>query len=211
VLKRAGQTEASVDLARLAGLTPAAAICEIMNEDGTMARVPDLVEFAQRHQLRILTVAELISHRLRHETIVERVAAPALPTAYGDFTLHAFRAEATGEEHIALVMGEVASEEPVLVRVHSQCLTGDVFHRRAATVRSRPRAHCHRGRGRGRGHLLAPGGARHQVVQQAAPASSRMAATTRSRPTSGSASRPTSATTGSGPRSCAPWACAGCA
>jgi 3,4-dihydroxy 2-butanone 4-phosphate synthase/GTP cyclohydrolase II len=127
VLKRAGQTEASVDLARLAGLTPAAAICEIMNEDGTMARVPDLVEFALRHQLRVLTVAELISYRLRHETIVERVASPALPTAYGDFVLHAFRAEATGEEHIALVMGEVASGEPVLVRVHSQCLTGDVF------------------------------------------------------------------------------------
>jgi 3,4-dihydroxy 2-butanone 4-phosphate synthase/GTP cyclohydrolase II len=127
VLKRAGQTEASVDLARLAGMTPAAAICEIMNEDGTMARVPDLVEFARHHGLRILTVAELIRHRLRHETIVERVASPALPTAYGDFTLHAFRAEATGEEHLALVMGDVASDEPVLVRVHSQCLTGDVF------------------------------------------------------------------------------------
>ncbi len=127
VLKRAGQTEASVDLARLAGLTPAASICEIMNEDGTMARVPDLVEFARRHELTILTVAELIRYRLRHETIVSRVATPKLPTTYGDFTLYAYRADATGEEHVALVMGEVAGEEPVLVRVHSQCLTGDVF------------------------------------------------------------------------------------
>jgi len=127
VLKRAGQTEASVDLARLAGLTPAAAICEVMNEDGTMARVPDLVRFARRHDVRILTVADLIRHRLRHETIVERVASPHLPTRYGEFRLHAFRAEITGEEHVALVMGDVGGEEPVLVRVHSQCLTGDVF------------------------------------------------------------------------------------
>jgi 3,4-dihydroxy 2-butanone 4-phosphate synthase / GTP cyclohydrolase II len=127
VLKRAGQTEASVDLARLAGLEPAAAICEIMNDDGTMARVPDLVAFARRHDLPILTVAELIRHRLRLETIVERVASPRLPTDYGELTLHAYRVEATGEEHVALVMGELAGDEPVLVRVHSQCLTGDVF------------------------------------------------------------------------------------
>jgi 3,4-dihydroxy 2-butanone 4-phosphate synthase/GTP cyclohydrolase II len=127
VLKRAGQTEASVDLARLAGMTPAAAICEVMNEDGTMARVPDLERFARVHGLRMLTVAELIRHRLRHETIVERVASPRLPTRWGEFRLHAFRAEITGEEHVALVMGEVEGEEAVLVRVHSQCLTGDVF------------------------------------------------------------------------------------
>ena len=127
VLKRAGQTEASVDLARLAGLVPAAAICEIMNEDGTMARLTDLVGFARRRGLPILTVAELIRHRLRTETIIERVAQPRLPTAFGDFTLHAYRAEATGEEHVALVTGDVADGEPVLVRVHSQCLTGDVF------------------------------------------------------------------------------------
>jgi len=127
VLKRAGQTEASVDLARLAGMTPAASICEIMNADGTMARVPDLVEFARCHDLRILTVADLIRHRLRTESIVERVASPRLPTAFGEFRLHAYRAEATGEEHLALVKGDLAGDEPVLVRVHSQCLTGDVF------------------------------------------------------------------------------------
>jgi len=127
VLKRAGQTEASVDLARLAGMTPAAAICEIMNDDGTMARVPDLVPFARRHGLPILSVAELIRHRARTETLVERVASPRLPTPYGDFTAHAYRAPATGEEHLALVLGDVAGGEPPLVRVHSQCLTGDVF------------------------------------------------------------------------------------
>jgi len=127
VLKRAGQTEASVDLARVAGLVPAAAICEIMNDDGTMARVPDLRRFAARHGLPILTVAELIRHRLRQETIVERIASPRLPTAYGEFRLHAYRASTTGEEHLALTLGDVAGDEPVLVRVHSQCLTGDVF------------------------------------------------------------------------------------
>ncbi len=128
VLKRAGQTEASVDLARLAGLTPAGVICEIMNDDGTMARVPDLALFAARHGLAMITVADLIRHRLRHESLVERVASPRLPTAYGEFQLYAYRSEATGEEHIALVKGEpIDPEEPVLVRVHSQCLTGDVF------------------------------------------------------------------------------------
>ncbi|MCM2269937.1 MAG: bifunctional 3,4-dihydroxy-2-butanone-4-phosphate synthase/GTP cyclohydrolase II, partial [Thermoanaerobaculia bacterium] len=127
VLKRAGQTEASVDLARLAGMTPAAAICEIMNDDGTMARVPDLVPFAARHGLPILSVAELIRHRTRTETLVERLAAPRLPTPYGDFVAHAYRAPATGEEHLALVLGDVVVGEPPLVRVHSQCLTGDVF------------------------------------------------------------------------------------
>ncbi len=127
VLKRAGQTEASVDLAALAGLAPAGVICEIMNDDGTMARVPDLVRFAAEHGVLMITVAELISHRLRHETLVQKVAAPRLPTRYGEFRLHAYRSEATGEEHVALVMGEPRPDEPVLVRVHSQCLTGDIF------------------------------------------------------------------------------------
>ncbi len=127
VLKRAGQTEASVDLARIAGLVPAAAICEIMNDDGTMARVPDLMAFAGQHGIPILTVAELIRYRLRTETIVRRVASPRLPTRFGDFILHAYRAELTGEEHLALVCGDVSGDEPVLVRVHSQCLTGDVL------------------------------------------------------------------------------------
>ncbi len=127
VLKRAGQTEASVDLAALAGLTPAAVICEIMNEDGSMARVPDLARVAAEHDLLMITVADLIRHRLRHETLVKKVAAPRLPTRWGEFRLHAYRADATGEEHLALVMGELDPEEPVLVRVHSQCLTGDIF------------------------------------------------------------------------------------
>jgi 3,4-dihydroxy 2-butanone 4-phosphate synthase / GTP cyclohydrolase II len=127
VLKRAGQTEASVDLAALAGLLPAGVICEIMNDDGTMARVPDLARFAQDHGLLMITVSNLISYRLRQETLVRRVAAPTIPTPYGSFRVHVYRSDVTGEEHLALVMGEVAGEEPVLVRVHSQCLTGDIF------------------------------------------------------------------------------------
>jgi 3,4-dihydroxy 2-butanone 4-phosphate synthase / GTP cyclohydrolase II len=127
VLKRAGQTEASVDLATLAGLRPAGVICEIMNDDGTMARVPDLVKVAKEHGLAIITVADLISHRLRHETLVRKVAAPRLPTIYGDFQIHAFRSDVTGDENVALVMGEIDPDDPVLVRVHSQCLTGDIF------------------------------------------------------------------------------------
>ncbi len=127
VLKRAGHTEASVDLARLAGLTPAAVICEIMDADGTMARLPRLVEVAGEHGLLILTVRDLIAHRMRHERIVERLASPLLPTRYGEFRVHAYRSTVTNEEHVALVKGQPTPEEPVLVRVHSQCLTGDVF------------------------------------------------------------------------------------
>jgi 3,4-dihydroxy 2-butanone 4-phosphate synthase / GTP cyclohydrolase II len=127
VLKRAGQTEASVDLAALAGLTPAGVICEIMNDDGTMARVPELTRFAERHGLAMITVADLIRHRLAHETIVRRVASPKVPTPWGDLVVHAYRSSVTGEEHIALVHGTIDPAEPVLVRVHSQCLTGDIF------------------------------------------------------------------------------------
>ena len=127
VLKRAGHTEASVDLARLAGLTPAGVLCEIMDEDGQMARLPRLREFAAEHGLGILTVADLIAHRMRNENLVERVAGPALPTDAGDFRIYGYRNRVTGEEHVALVMGAVDPAEPVLVRVHSQCLTGDVF------------------------------------------------------------------------------------
>jgi len=129
VLKRTGQTEASTDLAVLAGFSRAAVICEVMNDDGTMARVPDLSRFAQEHGLKMITVADLIRYRLSTETLVERVASPRLPTVYGEFRLHAYRSNVTGEEHVALVMGEVApgDAEPVLVRVHSQCLTGDIF------------------------------------------------------------------------------------
>jgi 3,4-dihydroxy 2-butanone 4-phosphate synthase/GTP cyclohydrolase II len=127
VLKRAGHTEAGVDLARLAGLTPAAVLCEIMDEDGQMARLPRLQAVAEEHGLGMLTVADLIAFRMRTEKLVERVAGPELPTDAGDFRIHAYRNLVTGEEHIALVMGAIDPETPVLVRVHSQCLTGDVF------------------------------------------------------------------------------------
>src|SRR5262245_11281410 len=128
VLQRAGQTEAAVDLARLAGLNPAGVICEIMNEDGTMARVPDLVGYCERHRLRMVTVSDLIEYRRRTEKLVERAVAVRLPTAYGEFTAVAFREVLTGKQHVALVKGDVAGRENVLVRVHSECLTGDVFH-----------------------------------------------------------------------------------
>jgi 3,4-dihydroxy 2-butanone 4-phosphate synthase/GTP cyclohydrolase II len=126
VLVRAGQTEAAVDLARLAGLVPAGVVCEIMNEDGTMARVPDLVPYCERHGLRMITVADLIDYRRRTEKLVERVVSVQLPTEFGLFTATAFRETLTGREHVALVMGEIGDD--VLVRVHSECLTGDVFH-----------------------------------------------------------------------------------
>ena len=126
VLVRAGQTEAAVDLARLAGLYSAGVVCEIMNEDGTMARVPDLVPYCERHGLKMITVADLIEYRRRTEKLVERVVSVRLPTEFGEFTAIAYRETLTGREHLALVMGEVG--ENVLVRVHSECLTGDVFH-----------------------------------------------------------------------------------
>jgi len=128
VLVRAGQTEAAVDLARLAGLIPAGVVCEVMNEDGTMARVPDLIPYCERHGLKLVTVADLIAYRSRHERIVERTTSVRLPTAYGEFTAVAFREKLTGKHHVALVKGEVEGAENVLVRVHSECLTGDVFH-----------------------------------------------------------------------------------
>jgi 3,4-dihydroxy 2-butanone 4-phosphate synthase / GTP cyclohydrolase II len=128
VLERSGQTEAAVDLARLAGLNPAGVVCEIMNEDGTMARVPDLTVFCERHGIKLLTIADLIEYRRATEKLVERVAQVRLPTAYGEFTAVAFRETLTGKPHVALVKGEVDGGEDVLVRVHSECLTGDVFH-----------------------------------------------------------------------------------
>jgi 3,4-dihydroxy 2-butanone 4-phosphate synthase/GTP cyclohydrolase II len=127
VLRRAGQTEAAVDLARIAGLYPAGVICEIMNEDGTMARVPQLQEFAIRHGLKMINIADLIRYRLGTERFVKRVASPRLPTRYGEFRLHAYENELDHKTHLALVMGDVADGQPVLVRVHSECLTGDAF------------------------------------------------------------------------------------
>ncbi len=128
VLNRAGQTEAAVDLARLAGLIPAGVVCEVMNEDGTMARVPDLIEYCKRHGLKLVTVADLIEYRRRTEKLVERTTSVRLPTAYGEFTAVAFREKLTGKPHLALVKGDLEGAENVLVRVHSECLTGDVFH-----------------------------------------------------------------------------------
>jgi 3,4-dihydroxy 2-butanone 4-phosphate synthase/GTP cyclohydrolase II len=128
VLERIGQTEAAVDLARLAGLTPAGVVCEIMNDDGTMARVDDLVPYCERHGLKMITVADLVEYRRRHEKLVERGAAVRLPTDFGEFQAIAFREKLTGKTHVALVKGDVDGAENVLVRVHSECLTGDVFH-----------------------------------------------------------------------------------
>ena len=130
VLKRSGQTEAAVDLARLAGLAPAGVVCEIMKDDGTMARVPDLVEFCERHGLKLVTVADLIEYRRRTEKLVERVVSVRLPTEYGDVQAVAYRETLTGKQHVALVKGDVEGKEDILVRVHSECLTGDVFHSR---------------------------------------------------------------------------------
>ncbi len=128
VLVRAGQTEATVDLARLAGLYPAGVCCEIMNEDGTMARLPQLETFAKKFDLKIVSVADLIAYRYRHERLVTRVAEAKLPTQFGNFKVIAYKSSTDADEHLALVLGDVATDEPVLVRVHSQCLTGDVFH-----------------------------------------------------------------------------------
>ena len=128
VIVRAGQTEAAVDLARIAGLYPAGVICEIMNEDGTMARVPELAKFARKHGLLLVTIADLIKYRMRTESLVKRVASAKLPTDYGDFTVHVFENQLDRQEHVALVMGDISSGKDVLVRVHSSCLTGDVLH-----------------------------------------------------------------------------------
>jgi 3,4-dihydroxy 2-butanone 4-phosphate synthase/GTP cyclohydrolase II len=128
VLERVGQTEAAVDLARLAGLIPAGVICEIMNDDGSMARVSDLEPYTERHGLKMITVADLVAYRRRHEKLVERVVATKLPTTFGDFTAVGYRSLVDNKHHVALVKGEVDGAEDVLVRVHSECLTGDVFH-----------------------------------------------------------------------------------
>jgi 3,4-dihydroxy 2-butanone 4-phosphate synthase/GTP cyclohydrolase II len=128
VLVRAGQTEAAVDLARIAGLYPAGVICEIMNPDGTMARVPELTRFARKHKLLMITVADLIKYRMRTEGLVRRIASAALPTEYGDFRVIAYESVIDRETHVAMVRGEIGEGADVMVRVHSRCLTGDVFH-----------------------------------------------------------------------------------
>jgi 3,4-dihydroxy 2-butanone 4-phosphate synthase/GTP cyclohydrolase II len=127
VLVRAGQTEASVDLARIAKLSPAGIVCEIMNDDGTMARIPELKEFCGQHGMKLLTVADLIRYRMQHERYVKRIAESVLPTKYGDFRMIAYASEVDNELHVALVRGDLSGAQPPLVRVHSHCLTGDVF------------------------------------------------------------------------------------
>ncbi|HEX9061159.1 MAG TPA: bifunctional 3,4-dihydroxy-2-butanone-4-phosphate synthase/GTP cyclohydrolase II [Clostridia bacterium] len=128
VLKRAGHTEAAVDLARMAGFYPSGMICEIMNEDGTMARTPQLMEFVKKHDLKIITVADLIKYRRQNEMLVKRAAHAKMPTAFGEFTIVGYENAINGEHHVALVKGDVTGDEPVLVRVHSECLTGEAFH-----------------------------------------------------------------------------------
>ena len=127
VLRRAGHTEGSVDIARLAGLYPATVICEIINSDGSMARIPELMEFAAEHQLKVITIADLIEYRRRKEKLIMRVDDAKLPTSYGEFTAVAYESLIDGKGHLALVKGQWEEDEPVLVRVHSECLTGDVF------------------------------------------------------------------------------------
>ena len=128
VLVRAGQTEGSVDLARAAGLKPFGVICEIMNEDGTMARLPELIEVADRFDLKIITIADVVKYRMKNECLVVRAATTEMPTRFGVFTAIAFKNEIDGQEHVALVVGDIDRETSTMVRVHSECLTGDVFH-----------------------------------------------------------------------------------
>jgi 3,4-dihydroxy 2-butanone 4-phosphate synthase/GTP cyclohydrolase II len=128
VLERTGQTEAAVDLARLAGLNPSGVICEILNDDGTMARVPDLVDYCARHGLKMISVADLIAYRRKHDKLIERVVSTRMPTAFGEFTVFGYRSLVDGKHHVAMVKGDVDGIDDVLVRVHSECLTGDVFH-----------------------------------------------------------------------------------
>lgn len=127
VLERTGHTEASVDLARLAGFCPAGVICEIMNEDGTMARVPNLINYAEKHKLKMITIKDLVEYKRKKEVLVERAAVAKLPTKFGDFKIFGYVNKLNGEHHVALVKGDVNTDEPVLVRVHSECLTGDAF------------------------------------------------------------------------------------
>ena len=154
VLVRAGQTEAAVDLARIAGLNPVGVICEIMNEDGTMARVPDLRRFARKHKLLMITIADLIKYRMRNERLVQREASSRLPTEFGDFELVAFKSMVNGETHVALVRGDLGDGEDILVRVHSRCLTGEAFHSARCDCGAQLTAAMKRIAAEGRGVLL---------------------------------------------------------
>ena len=154
VLVRSGHTEAAVDLARIAGLPPAGVICEVMNRDGSMARVPDLARFARRHDLPIITIADLIRYRMRTESLVRHIAQAQLPTAHGSFAIHAYESLLDGETHVALVRGEIGDGQDLMVRVHSKCLTGDVFHSLRCDCGSQLDAAMERIAREGRGVLL---------------------------------------------------------
>jgi 3,4-dihydroxy 2-butanone 4-phosphate synthase/GTP cyclohydrolase II len=154
VMERAGQTEAAVDLARISGLYPAGVICEILNEDGTMARVPQLAKVAKKHGLLMITIADLIKYRIRTESLVKRVASAKLPTEYGDFQIHVFENQLERQEHVALVRGEIGDGRDVLVRVHSSCLTGDVLHSSRCDCGEQKDAAMERIAAEGRGVLL---------------------------------------------------------
>ena len=154
VLVRAGHTEAAVDLSRIAGLAPAGVICEIMNEDGSMARVPELTKFARKHGLLMITIADLISYRMRTEGLVRKAASAALPTVQGNFTVHAYESLIDGQTHVALVAGDISAGQDVLVRVHSKCLTGDVFHSTRCDCGPQLDAALERLQAEGRGVLL---------------------------------------------------------
>jgi 3,4-dihydroxy 2-butanone 4-phosphate synthase/GTP cyclohydrolase II len=153
-LVRAGHTEAAVDLARIAGLAPAGVICEITRKDGTMARVPDLLAFARKHKLPIITIADLIRYRMRTERMVTKVAHARMPTVHGEFTVHAYESQLDGETHVALVRGDLGTGEAVLLRVHSKCLTGDVFHSARCDCGEQLHAAMERIAREGRGVLL---------------------------------------------------------
>ena len=209
VLKRAGHTEAAVDLARMAGLYPAGVLCEIVNDDGTMARVPDLVEFCAEHGLLMISIAELIRYRRQNEKLVKRVAEARIPTHWGDFTCYVYESVLDGEQHVALVQGAVQGEDDVLVRVHSECLTGDVFGSLrcdcgvqldaameqiaeeglgVARLPAGPRGPRHRHRPQDPGLQPAGGGPRHRRRQRGARPARRLAASTASAPRSSSTS-----------------------
>ena len=204
VLERTGQTEAAVDLARLAGLNPSGVICEVMNDDGTMARVPDLERYCAPHDLKMITVADLIAYRRRNDKLIERVVETRLPTGFGDFNVVGFRSLVDDKHHVAMVKGEVAGEDDVLVRVHSECLTGDVFHSLRCDCGQQLEDALLRieQEGRGRAALPAPGGPRHRPAEQAAglQAAGGGPGHGRRQPAS-SACPPTCATTASAPRS----------
>ena len=170
MLERTGHTEASVDLARLAGLNPSGVICEVMNEDGTMARVDDLTGYAAKHDLKMVTIADLIAYRRENEKLVERVVSTALPTSFGDFRAVGYRSLVDDKHHVAMVKGDVATGEPMLVRVHSECLTGDVFHSMRCDCGDQlaaAMAMIERG-GQGRSALPLPGRPRYRPAEQAA-------------------------------------------